>query len=65
MTESFAEKLKLTRESKKEIKLVTFGSDKPKPVKTIQIKLIIKLNNGQHLDTSAITFCLQYVVLFK
>ena len=53
VTESLAEKLKLTRESEEEIKLVTFGSDKPKKVKTIQTKLSIKLNNGQYLDISA------------
>ena len=53
MTESLAEKLKLTRESEEEIKLVAFGSDKPKTVKTIQTKLSIKLNNGQYLDISA------------
>ena len=44
VTESLAEKLKLTRESEEEIKLVTFGSDKPNTVKTIQLKLSIKLN---------------------
>ena len=32
VTESLAEKLKLTRESEEEIKLVTFGSHKPKTV---------------------------------
>ena len=32
---------------------VTFDSDKPKTVKTIQSKLNIKLNNGHYLDISA------------
>ena len=53
VTESLAEKLKLTRESEEVIKLVTFGSDKPKTVKTVQTKFSIKLNNGQYLDISA------------
>ena len=32
---------------------MTFGSDKPKTVKTVQTKLSIKLNNGQYLDIVA------------
>ena len=53
MTEKLAEKLQLSRESEEEIKLVTFGSDKPKTVKTVQTKLCIRLNNGQYLEISA------------
>ena len=33
VTESLARKLQLSRESEKEIKLVTFGSDEPKAIK--------------------------------
>ena len=32
---------------------MTFGSDKPKTVKTVQTKWSIRLNNGQYLDISA------------
>ena len=52
-TEKVAEKLQLSRESEEEINLVTFGSDKPKTVKTVQTKLCIRLNNGQYLEISA------------
>ena len=50
MTEQLADRLQLTRESGEEIKLVIFGSDKPKTVLT---KLSIRLNNDQYLDISA------------
>ena len=53
VTEKLAEKLQLTRDSEEEIKLVTFGSDKPKTVKTVQTKLRLKLNNGEYLEISA------------
>ena len=53
VTESLAHKLKLKRESEEEIKLITFGSDKPKTVKTTQTQLSIKLNNGEYLQVSA------------
>ena len=38
------------RESKKEIALHTFDSDKQKMVKTTQTRLSIKLRNNQYLD---------------
>ena len=53
VTESLAEKLQLKRENEEEIKLVTFGSDKPKTVKTTQTKLKIKLNDSHYLDICA------------
>ena len=53
VTEEFADKLQLKREKEEEIKLVTFGCDRPKTVKTAQTKLSIKLNNGQYLDVTA------------
>ena len=53
VTEKLADRLQLTRESEEEIKLVTFGSDKPRIVKTVQTKLSIRLNNDQYLDISA------------
>ena len=53
VTESLAEKSLLKRESEEEIKVVTFGSNKPKTVKTTQTKLKIKLNDGQFLDICA------------
>ena len=49
MTERLAYKLKLKRESEEEIRLITFGSNKPKTVKTTQTQLSIKLNNGDYL----------------
>ena len=33
MTEKIADRLQLTRDSEEDIKLVTFGSDKPKTVR--------------------------------
>ena len=39
VTESLAKRLQLTKEREEEIKLVTFGSEKPKVVKTSQTKL--------------------------
>ena len=53
ITEELAEKLLLKRKCEGEIKLITFGSDKHKTVKTTQIKVSIKLNNGHHLNISA------------
>ena len=53
VTESLAKRLQLTKEREEEIKLVTFGSEKPKVVKTSQTKLSIKLNNGEYLDITA------------
>ena len=53
VTEALADKLQLKREKEEEIKLVTFGCDRPKTVKTAQTKLSIKLNNGQYLDVTA------------
>ena len=53
VTEALADKLQLKREKEEEIKLVTFGCDRPKTVKTAQTKLSIKLNNGQYLAVTA------------
>ena len=53
VTESLAEKLKLKRENEEEIKLVMFGSDKPKTLKTTQTKLKIKLYDSHYLDICA------------
>ena len=46
VTEKLAEQLQLTKEREEEIKLVTFGSETPKTIKTTQTKLSIKLKNG-------------------
>ena len=41
------------REKEEEIKLVTFGSDTAKTIKTTQTKLSLKLKNGAYLELSA------------
>ena len=48
VTEKLAEQLQLTKEREEEIKLVTFGSETPKTIKTTQTKLSIKLKNGTY-----------------
>ena len=53
VTEKLAEQLHLTKDKEEEIKLVTFGSEKPKSVKTFQTKISLKLKNGQYLDIGA------------
>ena len=53
ITEKLAEQLQLTREKEEEIKLVTFGSDTAKTIKTTQTKLSLKLKNGAYLELSA------------
>ena len=53
VTEHLADMLQLKREKEEEIKLVTFGSDRPKVVKTTQTRLSVKLNNGQYMDITA------------
>ena len=53
ITEGLAEQLQLRREKTEEIKLVTFGCETPKTVKTTQTKLNIQLNTGQPLEVSA------------
>ena len=47
ITEHVANKLNLEREEETEIKLVTFGSDHPKVIKTSSAKVGIRLKDGQ------------------
>ena len=47
------EQLRLKKEKEEEIKLVTFGSESAKTIKTTQTKLNIKLKNGTYLEASA------------
>ena len=53
ITESLAKKLKLRLEDDQEIRRVTFGSDRPKVLKTKSTKLKIKLANGETMDITA------------
>ena len=53
ITEKLATQLQLTREKGKEIKLVTFGSDTAKTIKTTKTKLSLNLKNGAYLELSA------------
>ena len=53
ITESLANRLGLKKESEQEIKLSTFGSDKPKVIKTASTTLSLKLNNGQYFKVTA------------
>ena len=53
ITEKLATQLQLTREKEEEIKLVTFGSDTAKIIKTTKTKLSLKLKNGAYLELSA------------
>ena len=47
ITENLANRLNLEREDETEIKLVTFGSDHPKVIKTPSAKVGIRLKDGQ------------------
>ena len=47
------EQLQLTKKRSEKIKLVTFGSETTKTIKTTQTKLSIKLKNGTYLEVSA------------
>ena len=53
VTERLAEQLQLKKEKEEEIKLVTFGSESAKTIKTTQTKLNIKLKNETYLEVSA------------
>lgn len=53
ITEKLAEQLQLPKDKEEEIKLVTFGSDRYKTIKTIQTQISLKLKNGQYLDIGA------------
>ena len=53
VTERLAEQLGLERNGVQEIKIVTFGSNKPKIIKTPFTKLDIVLKNGKSLTISA------------
>ena len=50
ITENLAEKLNLKGDNEQEIKLVTFGCDKPKTIKTKQTTVCVQLKNGRFLD---------------
>ncbi|CAG2249226.1 unnamed protein product [Mytilus edulis] len=51
--QSLASKLNLKGDKEEELKLVTFGSEKPKIVKTSSTNLSIKLNNGKNFNLVA------------
>ena len=53
IAQKLADRLNLKGESEQELKLVTFGCDKPKLLKTKQTTLCIKLKNGNFLDIVA------------
>ncbi|XP_052787362.1 uncharacterized protein LOC128222417 [Mya arenaria] len=53
VTERLAEQLDLVRGEMQEIKLVTFGSNKAKVIKTPTTKLSLKLTNGKYLSITA------------
>ncbi|VDI11888.1 Hypothetical predicted protein [Mytilus galloprovincialis] len=53
ISQSLASKLKLKGDKEEELKLVTFGSEKPKIVKTSSTNLSIKLNNGKNFNLVA------------
>ena len=53
ITQSLANRLNLKGESEQVIKLVTFGCDNPKILKTKQTSLCFKLRNGNILDIVA------------
>ncbi|XP_045205909.2 uncharacterized protein LOC123558098 [Mercenaria mercenaria] len=53
ITERLAESLKLRKENEQEIRLVTFGSDKPKVIKTMSTKLNVRLKDGQEMTITA------------
>lgn len=52
-TEHMAEQLGLKKGIAQEIKLVTFGSNKPKVIQTSSTQLQLKLKNGENLTISA------------
>ncbi|CAC5402676.1 unnamed protein product [Mytilus coruscus] len=53
VSETLARKLKLKVESVEEVSVITFGSDKPKLVKTEKVTLQIKLADGTRMKLSA------------
>ncbi|MCG8033321.1 MAG: DUF1759 domain-containing protein, partial [Candidatus Thiodiazotropha taylori] len=53
ITEKLAEQLQLNKESEEEIKIVTFGSEQPKTIKTKRTTLCLKLKNGQYFQINA------------
>jgi hypothetical protein len=53
ISESLANKLGAKRGKEEEIRLVTFGSEKQKVIKTYTTLINVKLNNGEYLEISA------------
>ncbi|XP_053395581.1 uncharacterized protein LOC123525911 [Mercenaria mercenaria] len=53
ITERLATKLGLKPEDEQELKLVTFGSENTKVIKTKSAKISIKLNNGSYMKITA------------
>lgn len=53
VSKSLAEQLGLKTEKSEEIKIVTFGNNKPKVVKTYSTTLSLKLNDGKFMNISA------------
>ena len=52
ITDELAKRLELKGHDEQEIRLVTFGSEKHKVIKTKSTKLDIKLNNGEYMTIS-------------
>lgn len=53
ITERLAKTLKLKKENEQEIRLVTFGSDKTKVIKTASTKVSIQLKDGKDMTITA------------
>lgn len=53
ISESLAKKLGTKREKEQELRLVTFGSEKQKVIKTCTTLIHVKLNKGEYLEISA------------
>lgn len=53
ISESLAKQLKLKGEREEEIKLITFGSEKPKLIKTFSTNISVRLNNGEYISIVA------------
>ncbi|XP_060570667.1 uncharacterized protein LOC132728956 [Ruditapes philippinarum] len=53
ITERLAKSLNLKKKSRQEIRLVTFGSDKPKVIRTMSTQLNIQLKDGQNFAITA------------
>ena len=53
ISESLAKQFNLKGEREEEIKLVTFGSEKPKLIKAFSTNISVRLNNGEYISIVA------------